>query len=193
MLNIITAAERSGAKLMIACRLHFEPATIAAIEKVRSGKLGHAHVFSSDFSQMVDTSNHRVLNGLLAGPIFDMGTHPINGIRKIFGGEPLEAFATASRHPDSGFKDLDDTFCVILRFPEGRLAHFSVSYYANALNSYTISGTEGSLEVNPGYTYGKPLEHLEIIGQDKSNESFKNTDHFGGELKYFSDLAKRPF
>ncbi len=185
-IRIITAAERSRAKLMIAYRLHFEPATLAAIEKVRSGELGHVHLFSSDFSQMIDPSNHRVLNGILAGPIFDMGPYPINGVRKLFGAEPLEAFATTARHSDSGYQDLDDTFCVILRFPEGRLAHFSVSYYASALNVYTVSGTAGILEVKPGYVYGKPLEHFETKGQDKSSESFKNTDHFGGELKYFS-------
>ncbi len=44
---IIEAQRASGAKLMIAYRLHFEPATIAAIEKVRSGALGQVHMFTS--------------------------------------------------------------------------------------------------------------------------------------------------
>lgn len=35
--------------------------------------------------------------------------------------------------------------------------------------------------------YGKSLEHTVTLGEDKSHMSFKNTDHFGGELKYFSD------
>lgn len=185
--KIIAAAERSGAKLMIAYRLHFEPATIAAIEKIRSGALGQVHLFSSVFSQMVDPANHRVKNGIEAGPLFDMGPYPINGVRNLFESEPLEAFATASRHPESGFGDLDDTLSVILRFSENRLAQFSISYYASAANSYTISGTKGILEVNPAYIYGKPLEHFSVIAEDEKHESFKNTDHFGGELKYFSD------
>ena len=38
--EIMEAQKTSSAKLMVAYRLHFEPATIAAIEKVRSGDLG---------------------------------------------------------------------------------------------------------------------------------------------------------
>ena len=41
--------------------------------------------------------------------------------------------------------------------------------------------------LDPCYSFGKPLEQTVAIKDDKSKESFKNTDHFGGELKYFSD------
>jgi predicted dehydrogenase len=39
------------------------------------------------------------------------------------------------------------------------------------------------------YTFGKPIERTTSIGEKKSKESFKNTDHFGGEMKYFSDCV----
>jgi hypothetical protein len=35
--------------------------------------------------------------------------------------------------------------------------------------------------------YGKSLEHTVTLGESKTHESFRNTDHFGGELRYFSD------
>ena len=184
--KIIAAQKRRGAKLMVAYRLHFEPATIAAIEKVRSGELGEVHLFTSNFSQMIDPGNHRNQHGIEAGPLFDMGPYPINGVRNLFDSEPLEAFATGTRHSGSGLGDYDDTVSVILRFPEARLAQFTVSYYGNAADSYTVTGTKGVLEVNPAYTYGKPLEHFLTLGTDEKHESFKNTDHFGGEMKYFS-------
>ena len=76
--KMIDAQQNSSAKLMVAYRLHFEPATVAAIEKVRSGDLGQVHVFSSTFSQMLDPENHRGQTGLLAGPVLDMGPYPIN-------------------------------------------------------------------------------------------------------------------
>jgi predicted dehydrogenase len=75
----------------------------------------------------------------------------------------------------------------MLRFPEGKLAHFVVSYFGNAIDSYTVLGTKGSLAVQPGYTYGKSLEHFLTIGEKKDSVSYKNTDQFGGEMKYFSD------
>ncbi len=183
---ILRAQERSAAKLMVAYRLHFEPATIAAIEKVRSGDLGEVHLFSSTFAQMVDPENHRARSGVEAGPIFDMGPYPINGVRNLFEAEPIEAFAMGTRHPEAGFGDFDDTVSVVLRFPGERLAQFTISYYGNQVDTYTVVGTKGLLEVNPGYMYGKALEHFAHFGKEKKHESFKNTDHFGGEMKYFS-------
>jgi predicted dehydrogenase len=146
--KIIDAQTRSGARLMVAYRLHFEPATIAVIELVRSGKLGEVHLFSSTFCQLLDPQNHRVRNGALAGPLYDTGPYPINGCRNIFEDEPTEVFAAATRHPESGFIGLDDTVSVILRFPRERLAQFTVSYYGNAIDQYTVVGAKGLVEVN---------------------------------------------
>jgi predicted dehydrogenase len=185
--KIIKAQEGSKAKLMVAYRLHFEPGTVDAIEKVRSGELGEVILFSSTFAQMVDPANHRAHSGVLAGTVLDMGPYPINGVRNLFDDEPTEAFAVGTRHPEAELGDFDDTVSVILRFPKARLAQFTVSYYGNKLDSYTVVGTKGSLEMNPGYMYGKSLEQYAVMGQKEKHESFKNTDHFGGEMKYFSD------
>jgi predicted dehydrogenase len=159
---------------------------VAAIERVRNGELGQVHLFTSTFAQMVDPANHRAKTEA-AGPVLDMAPYPVNAVRNLFGAEPTEVSAFGSRHANSGLGDFDDTVTVMLRFPEGRLAHFVVSYYGNAIDTYTVLGTKGSLQVQPGYTYGKSLEHSLTIGDKKDNVSYKNTDHFGGEMKYFSD------
>lgn len=187
--EILAAQKRSGAKLMVAYRLHFEPATIDAIKKVRSGDLGEVHLFTSTFCQMVDPANHRAHSGLEAGPIYDMGPYPINGVRNLFDAEPLEAFATSSGHPEAGFVGFDDTVSVILRFPNNRLAQFTVSYFGNTLDTYHVVGTKGTLELNPSYMYGQPLEEFAKYDKKEKHESFKNTDHFGGEMKYFSQCV----
>lgn len=185
---ILNVAETSPAKLMVAYRLHFEPATLATIDLIRSGKLGDLLTFSSTFTQMVSPENHRARNGVEAGPIFDMGPYPVNAARYVFGDEPTEVVsAVGVRHPDAGMGDFDDTVAVTLRFPGNRLAQFVLSYYGNTLDTYAVVGTKGSVEVNPAYMYGKPLEHTVTLGESNSHASFKNTDHFGGELKYFSD------
>ena len=184
---ILRAQQASSAKLMVAYRLHFEPATIAAVEKVRSGDLGQVHLFSSTFAQMVDPANHRARSGVEGGPILDMGPYPINAARNLFESEPTEAFATGTRHPEAGLGDFDDTVSVTLRFPGERLAQFTVSYYGNQVDTYTLVGTKGLLEVKPAYMYGNSLEHFAQYGKEKKHESFKNTDHFGGQMKYFSE------
>ena len=52
---------------------------------------------------------------------------------------------------------------------------------------FVAIGTKGSLTLDPSYMFGKPLEQTLAVGEKKDKGSFKNTDHFGGELKYFSD------
>ncbi|WP_419804828.1 Gfo/Idh/MocA family protein [Terriglobus sp.] len=184
-----SAKTGSGAKLMVAYRLHFEPATLATIDKIRSGDLGRIHLFNSSFAQVVDPSNHRAHHGDLAGPVLDMGPYPVNASRYVFEDEPTEVVSAAgTKHPESGFpQDFYDTVAVTLRFPGERLAQFSISYYGNPTNSFTAIGDKGTVMLDPCYMFGKPLEQTVAIKDDKSKESFKNTDHFGGELKYFSD------
>ena len=186
--EIIAASEESGAKLMTAYRLHFEPATLDAITRIRAGELGELVAFTSCFAQMVDPANHRANSGIEAGPVFDMAPYPINAIRYLFGAEPLEVVsAVGTRHPKSGCTDFDDTVAVTLRMPEDRLAQFTVSYYANQIDSLIIAGTEGSIHMSPCYGFQNGLEQNRQVGEKKTHESFKATDQFGGELKYFSD------
>ncbi|RZM36594.1 MAG: Gfo/Idh/MocA family oxidoreductase [Sphingomonas sp.] len=178
----------SSAKLMTAYRLHFEPSTLDAIRRIRAGELGELIAFTSCFTQKVDPANHRVKNGVIAGPLFDMAPYPINATRYLFGAEPTEVVsAVSTRHPELGLGDLDDTFAVTLRFPGDRLAQFTVSYAANNVDSLTISGTEGSIYMDPAYGFGDAMEQRVTIGEKKSHESFKPTDQFGGEMRYFSD------
>ena len=186
---ILDAQKAASAKLMAAYRLHFEPATLATVDLIRSGDLGDVLYFTSTFIQPMDRANHRARSGVKAGPIFDMGPYPVNAARLVFEAEPEEVVsAIGVRHPDAGFSgDFDDTVMVVLRFPGDRFAQFLMSYHGNAVEAYTVAGTKGSIEMNPGYTYGKPLERVVTLGETKTHASFRNTDQFGGEMRYFSD------
>jgi predicted dehydrogenase len=186
--EIIAAEKASSAKLMVAYRLHFEPATLATIDAIRAGDLGELVLFTATFAQMLDPENHRAHNGVKAGPLLDMGAYPINAARYIFGAEPIEVVsAVATRHRQAEFGDLDDTYAVTLRFPGDRLAQFVVTYAANGIDTYAVVGTKGSIVMNPGFGFGSPLVQQIRIGDDISTKSHKATDQFGGELRYFSD------
>ena len=110
------AAARSTAKLMIAYRLHFEPANLKALELVRSGEIGQARLFSSVFSQKVSPDNHRAKMGFWAGAVADMGPYPINAARTLFGAEPLTVWAAGS-HRSALPSETPDTVSVVLTFP----------------------------------------------------------------------------
>ncbi len=187
--RIIAASQRTGAKLMVAYRMHHEPAMLKAFETARSGKLGHLRYFNSSFSQPVNYQNHRAKHGYWAGPVPDMGPYPINTARNFFGAEPIEVFAIGTRTEPERFRDFDDQVAVSLRFPGGQLATMLLSYSGSDLDDYRIVGTLGDLYSSPAFAMPGGFKHTVTIGEtkEKTEESFKPTDQFGGELKYFSD------
>ncbi len=191
--RVLAAAESAkvrGIRLMVAYRLHFEPGTLDAIERVRAGEIGNPVFFSSQFSQHVAPSNHRAQHGFDAGPVPDMGPYPINAARNFFGDEPIEVAAHGTRHPEAQLGDFDDTVAVTLRFPNDRLAEFVVSYAASSFGSYQVVGSKGVLEMAPAYTFQRALEQRLTIGQEKpKHTTFDAVDQFAGETHYFSECV----
>jgi predicted dehydrogenase len=183
---IEAAAKASGAKLMIAYRLHFEPATLEAIRIEQSGQLGRVWLFNSVFAQPVARSNHRASHGFWAGPVPDMGTYPTNAVRNLFRAEPTEVMAHGVRHAHLGY-NFDDTVSVTLRFPGDRLAQFTVSYGLNPINEYTVVGDKGDLRVKPGFGFPDGLAHQLTLGASTTSRQFKSLDQFAAETRYFSD------
>ena len=116
-LAINAAAERGNALLMIAYRLHCEPATVELVGKLRAGAIGEPRLFTSSFSQLTKTSNHRAQHGYWAGPVVDMGPYPLNAVRNLFGGEPLEVSAMGVNTPGRDINTYD-TVSVTLRFSD---------------------------------------------------------------------------
>ncbi|CAF2800396.1 unnamed protein product [Rotaria sp. Silwood2] len=187
---ILAAQKQSGAKLMIAYRLHHEPGTLDVINRVRKGDFGDPRIFSSVFTQFLTPENHRAKQGFDAGPIPDMGPYPINAARNIFGMEPIEVTAIGFKTPDREFLQMEyDTVSVTLRFPGDRMAQFVVGYSAAGTNCYKVVGTKGDIEVNPAFTWGTGVNiayKTKIDGKENS-KNFSETDHFGGETEYFSE------
>ena len=184
---ISKAATASGARLMIAYRLHCEPGTIAMIEAVRNGEIGKPRFFTSTFSQTVKATNHRATSGYWAGPVPDMGTYPINAVRNLFEAEPIEVMAFASRTD----RDLgcDDTVSVIMKFTEGRQASFTLSYSSDGVDQFYLVGTKGAMNASPAFGFGDGTKITYELSQDGETETREapEVDQFGGETEYFSD------
>lgn len=183
--RINRAARETGAKLMLAYRLHFEPATLDTLRKAHDGTIGEPRLFSSVFCQNVDLENHRARSGFWAGPVADMAPYPINAARMLFRAEPIEVHAVGTHTPGRNF-NFHDTVSVTLRFPDERLAQFTVCYSAQSLDEYRIVGTDGNIEMSPAYMFGALKQR---VTQDSTSQDreFPAVDQFAGELEYFSD------
>ncbi|WP_394832240.1 Gfo/Idh/MocA family oxidoreductase [Pendulispora rubella] len=183
---MIRACKKAEVKLMIAYRLHFEEATLRAIELVKNGTLGPVRLFDSSFAQQVRPGDIRTRPDVGGGALFDMGIYCVNAARAIFRDEPEEVFAYQVSHGDGRFRGVDATTVAVLRFPGDRIATFGASQGAAGIDTYRIVGTEGDLRVEPAYTYHDDLTHTLTVGSETRTTIFTKRDQFAPELVAFS-------
>jgi predicted dehydrogenase len=183
---MIDAATKTGTKLMIAYRLHFERGNLSAIEAIRAGKIGEPRIFNSVFSQQVAAGNTRLRTESGGGPLFDIGIYCINAARYLFRAEPYEAFAFSASSKDDRFASVDEMNGALLRFPGDRLASFACSFGAAETSKYEVIGTQGTLKMDPAYNMAGDLRcELRVDGK-RHKTTYRKRDQFGPELLYFS-------
>src|SRR3954468_8608180 len=130
--RMIAACDDAGVKLMIAYRLHFEPANLEAVRVGKSGKIGEPRLFSSDFSHQVKPGNIRTERETGGGPIWDIGIYCLNAARYLFRKEPVEVAAFATRKDDERFEGVPAGMTCLLRFDDNQLGTFNCSFAASA-------------------------------------------------------------
>lgn len=188
--EMIDAARRHDVRLMIAYRLHFEPANLGAIDTLLSGRLGDPRFFASTFSMQVKPGNIRLRADLGGGPLYDIGIYCINAARYLFRAEPLEVMARAASSDDPRFQGVPEMVAATLRFPYERLAQFTCSFGGADTSWYSVTGTEGSLCLDPAYEYANALEMEVTIGERTRRRRFPRVDQFAAELLHFSDCVR---
>lgn len=186
--KMIKACEKTKVKLMIAYRLHFEEANLAAVEIVNSGKIGDPRLFNSLFTMQVrDKDNIRLREAAGGGALYDIGIYCINAARYLFKDEPSEVFATLASNDQQRFREVGEMASVVMRFPGERLATFSCSFGAADVSAYELVGSKGHLRVDPAYELADELKHVLTLKGKSRERSFPKRDQFAPELLYFSD------
>ncbi len=187
---MMKAARKARVKLMIAYRLHFERANLEVAELARSGGLGDLRFFSSDFAMQVGSDNIRLRKTKRGGgPLYDIGIYCINAARYCLGADPVAVWASATRSKDPRFRNTDETVTAAMRFKDERIATFTCSFGAADRSTYTITGTRGSVTVDPAYEYAVGLAYEARIGERTRKKRFAKSDQFAPQLLYFSDCV----
>ena len=198
--ELIENARTKNLKLMVAYRLHFdagnlEAVKIASASNLRSRKvepkLGDLKIFNSVFTLPVkDRQNIRLKEEMGGGTAFDIGIYCINAARYLFQSEPLEVSAFTGTQNSALFSEVEESMNAIMKFPNGRLASFSVSFGATENSYYELLGSKGKLRVEPAFDFEKDLKHHLTVGSKKgsktSTKTFRKHDQFAAELVYFS-------
>ncbi len=191
--SMINEAEKGGIQLMTAYRLHFEAANLEAIKRAHTKRIGDLRVFSSVFTMQVKDQNNIRLDTVErgGGPLYDIGTYCINASRYLFKAEPVEVFATATSTKDGRFKKNDETISAILKYPEGKIASFTVSFGAFPMSDYDLIGTKGRIRLEKGFEYSQTMT-LKTYEEGKTFvKRYPKRDQFAPELIYFSDCIQR--
>ncbi|MBV8880241.1 MAG: Gfo/Idh/MocA family oxidoreductase [Planctomycetaceae bacterium] len=186
---MIDAAREASVRLMIAYRLHFDPATLEAIRLIRNGQLGNPRLFNSTFAMQVREGNIRAKRRRGGGPLYDIGIYCINAARYLFRDEPIEVSAVAVNNGERRFDEIDEAVSATLRFPGSRLATFVTSFGAADAGRLQVVGSKGRLELDPAYEYAEGLT-LEVTKDERTRRrKFAKHDQFAAELEYFSDCV----
>jgi glucose-fructose oxidoreductase len=194
--EMIRACSEAQVKLMVAYRLHFAKAYLAAIAELRAGRIGEPRYLSTAFSFILDEGNVRGLPSARGGgPMHDIGVYCINAARTLLGDEPDEVVAFSSRRSDAtAIADTEEQLAATLRFPGDCLASFTVSFSAADRDSLTIVGTKGSLSLEPAYTHRGALtmtvETTRGARPRQFAKTFDKTDQVAAELAYFSNCIR---
>ena len=183
---MIEACDEADVKLMVAYRLHFEPANLHAIELARSGRLGELRFFSSVFGQQVREGDIRTRRDAGGGALFDMGVYCINAARYLFRDEPSEVFGWQSDEGDPRFDGVDASTIALVRFPGDRVAQLTCSQASADVDAYRLVGTQGDLRVEPAYSYLDELVHHLTLGGQATEQRFPTLDQFAPELLHFA-------
>lgn len=192
-LSMINEAQKNNIQLMIAYRLHFESANLEAIKIAQSKRIGDLKVFNSVFTMQVKDHNNIRLEEVEkgGGPLYDIGIYCINAARYLFKAEPVEVFAMTANSKDSRFKKVDELVSCIMKFPEGKIASFSISFGSFPSADYDLIGTKGRVRLEKGYEYAKTMT-LKIYEDKKIiSKKYPRRDQFSPELIYFSDCIQR--
>jgi predicted dehydrogenase len=185
--TMIAAAKDNNIKLMIAYRLHLEPANLHAIEVVQSGQIGEPRIFTSLFTQQNYEGDIRLDKEIGGGTLDDIGIYCINAARYIFQSEPISVFAISANNGEKRFEEVAEMTSVIMRFPDDRLATFTCSFGAERIQTYQVVGTKGNLRLELAYSTQGPIEHILNIDGKIQKCSFEPRNQVIAELVYFSD------
>ncbi|MEL4164121.1 hypothetical protein MTQ16_04415 [Corynebacterium bovis] len=77
------------------------------------------------------------------------------------------------------------TVAVTLGFPGGRSAQFTASYATASVETFTLTGSQGSVTSTAAFMWGAELAYTVDTGDGPRRRTYPAVDQFAGETRYF--------
>ncbi|UTF52655.1 D-xylose 1-dehydrogenase Gfo6 [Natronosalvus rutilus] len=189
-------AADAGIELMIAYRMHTEPAVRRARELIEEGYVGTPMAVDGQMSQRLldrinpDPEQWRLDENLAGGgALFDIGIYPLNTARFLLDSDPITVTGTTSSTHDA-FADVDETVSFALRFPDDVTGRCYASHNARQASSITVTGTEGQIRVEPAF-FQEQRRTLHVSrGDGRASIELEPVDQMLEEFDYFADRVR---
>ncbi len=192
--RMVDVANETGLHLMEAFMYRHHPSWVAAMDLVRSGRIGTLTAVESWFSyHNDDPTNIRNILEYGGGALFDIGCYTINLSRMVFGGEPSHIQASLRRDPATG---VDALVSAILDF-DGGIASFTCAIRTEPDQRVDIYGTTGriSIEIPFNIPPDRPTRIRLTAGgdppvaPDTTVIEFPATDPYAAEVERFAEAV----
>ena len=188
--SMTDACREHDVRLMIAYRLHFDPANLDVVRRVQEGGIGGTRIFNATFTQQVDPGDIRLMPPEKGGgPLYDIGIYCINATRYLFRAEPEAVWATRASRPQERFDETAEMMTCSLRFPGERLAAFTCSFGAHGVSTFHLVGDDGEIRMSNAFNFQGERNLRAESSQGVEERSFPDPDQFGPQLLYFSDCV----
>ena len=183
---MLDAAERSGARLMMASTFRYAADVRAAKTLIDDGVLGDVVLFRASFSTPVAMRGRWNARPEISGGgvIIDAGTHAVDVVRYLLG--PIRNVVAAETRRLQGLP-VEDTAQLMLRTEGGASGTVDVSWSLHATDPWylTIEGTKASLRL------GWESSELHLgTGWERFGNGFDRVAAFTGVLTDFVDSVR---
>ncbi|MGA7162073.1 MAG: Gfo/Idh/MocA family oxidoreductase [Bacteroidota bacterium] len=151
--EMIEACTKSGVRLFIGYRLHFDPYHRAAM-KFRTSEAGRLLSVDSAFAFRIgDPTQWRLKKSLAGGgSVMDLGIYCIQASRYCTGAEPVSVTAVEEKTDPVKFSDVEETMRMQLEFPDGVTATAMCSYNRES-NFLKLTSEKDSFQLESAFSY----------------------------------------
>ncbi|EMA59664.1 D-xylose 1-dehydrogenase Gfo6 [Halorubrum lipolyticum] len=193
--RMVEACEAADVPLMIAYRMHTDPAVRRARELIADGFLGepvsvYGHNTQPILEMNPDPDQWR-LDPDLSGygtSVMDLGIYSLNTARFLLRKEPV-AVSSEMHSGHEAFDDVpDERSSSLLRLEDDVTMVTTASQNAHADTHLKITGTEGQIELHPAF-HGEVALRLrrDDLSVEVTHESFDAQREMREEFDYFAD------
>ncbi|WP_420381015.1 Gfo/Idh/MocA family protein [Novosphingobium sp.] len=195
---MIAAAHTARRQLGVAYRVHFDPFNRQVAQMIRSGEIGAVRYLSADncFDANPAFPPHawrltKALGG--GGSMFDYGIYGLNGtLMMLDDAAPTDVSAIYTTPAgDPRFAQVEGGVLWRMRFAGGVHAQGCSSYAMSHINRQLVTGTRGSLAMDPANVYDRNVAHRRRVDQpDVVIDTTASLPQFSAQIDAFSQAAR---